>query len=91
MGIPKYGDQIGWEPFVQGTKILGTICPWRQNLMGTVCPGGQKMGGTEVRGSNGFGTKCVAAQFSTFDSFDMKSISFKYGNDIFTTFAIGKS
>ena len=42
--IWKYGDQIGWGPFVQWAKFLGTICPWGPNLMRTVCPGGPKWG-----------------------------------------------
>jgi hypothetical protein len=77
VGIQKYGDQIGWGPFVLGDQIfgdhlsMGTICPWEPNLMGTICQGGSTFwdrlsqgtgsGGTEVRGSNGFETKCVAA------------------------------
>ena len=38
MGIQKYGKQISWGPFVQGdhlptgTKFLGTICPWGQEV-----------------------------------------------------------
>ena len=40
VGIRKYGDLIGWGPFVLGDQYFGTICPWGTNLMGTVCQGG---------------------------------------------------
>ena len=60
VGIWKYRDQIGWQPFVQGDQILGGHLSRGINFMGIVCP---ESGGPEVRGSNEFGTKCVAAEF----------------------------
>ena len=55
MGIRKYGDQIGWGPFVQGDQIFGDHLSMGTefdgdhlsrgiNLMGIVCPGGQEVG-----------------------------------------------
>ena len=69
--IWKYGDQIGWGPFVQGDQIgLGPFVQGDQVLgdhlfMGTKSVGdhlsrGTESGGPEVQGSNEFGTKCVA-------------------------------
>ena len=46
VGIQKYGDQIGWGPFVHGDRILGDHLS-----MGT------ESGGPEIWGPNGFGTK----------------------------------
>jgi hypothetical protein len=53
--IWKYGDQIGWGPFVtgtkfdgdrlsRGTKLLGTICPWGLNFRGPFVHGDRKWG-----------------------------------------------
>ena len=44
------GDRIWWGPFVQGDQFNGDRLSR-----------GTASGGPEVRGSNGFGTKCVAA------------------------------
>ena len=54
-----------------GTKLVGTTCPRGPNFGGPFVHGdqigwdhlsrGTGSGGPEVRGSNGFGTKCVAA------------------------------
>ena len=55
MGIRKYGDQIGWGPFVQGDQIFGDHLSMGTefdgdrlsrgiNFMGIVCPAGQEMG-----------------------------------------------
>ena len=55
VGIRKYGDQIGWEPFVQGDQILGDHLSMGTkydedrlsrgiNFMGIVFPGGQEAG-----------------------------------------------
>ena len=62
--IWKYGDKIGWGPFVQevqifgdhlsmGTEFDGDCLSRGINFMVTICPGGS--GGPEVRGSNGSG------------------------------------
>ena len=79
VGMRKYGNKIGWGPFVEGDQIFGDHlsmgtefygdCLSRGiNFMGIVCPG-KGSRGPEVRGSNGFGTKCVAAYKSTLSSF----------------------
>ena len=58
MGIQKYGDQIGWGPFVQGDQILGDHLSMGIefdgdhlsrgiNFIGIVCPGGQELGDRE--------------------------------------------
>ena len=44
-----------------GTKFLGTICPDGPNIWGSFVQGDRICWGPEVRGSNGYGTKCVAA------------------------------
>ena len=54
------GDLEIRGPFVQGDQILGGHLSRGINFMGIVCP---ESGGPEVRGSNEFGTKCVAAEF----------------------------
>ena len=57
VGIRKYGDQIGWGPFVQGDHLFrGTICPGRQNLLGTICPRGSILWGSFVQGDRKWGT-----------------------------------
>ena len=54
VGIRKYGDQIGWEPFVQGdrfygdrfsmeTEFVGDHLSREMDLKGIVCPGGQEV------------------------------------------------
>ena len=48
--IWKYGDQIGWGPFVRGDRSFGD-----HFSMGT------GSWGPEVQGSNGFRTKCIEA------------------------------
>jgi hypothetical protein len=50
VGIRKYGDRIGWGPFVQEDQFYG-------DRLST----GTGSRGLKVRGSNGFGTKCIAA------------------------------
>ena len=62
--IWKYGDQIGWGPFVQGDQIFGDHLSR-----------GTGSGGPEVWGSNGFGTKCVAA--SILPSFSITMITYQ--------------
>ena len=53
--IWKYGDQIGWGPFVQGDQILGDHLSMgtkfdgdhlsrRTKFLGTICPWGQEVG-----------------------------------------------
>ena len=49
-GDPKYGDQIGWGPFVQGDQF------YEDRLSR-----GTGSGGPEIWGSSGFGTKWFAA------------------------------
>ena len=55
MGIQKYGDQIGWGPFVRGdqnfgdhlsmgTEFDGDRLSSGINFMGIICPGGQEVG-----------------------------------------------
>ena len=55
VGIQKYGNQIGWGPFVhgdpifwdhlsRGTKFDGDHLSRGINLMGIVCPGGHEVG-----------------------------------------------
>ena len=55
MGIWKYGDQIGWGPFVQGDQILGDHLSMGNefdgdrlsrgiDFMGIFCLGGQEVG-----------------------------------------------
>ena len=64
--IWKYGDQIGWGPFVQGDQILGDHLSRGTefdgdrlfrgiNFMGTVCPWGQKVGGRKSGDQMGSG------------------------------------
>ena len=75
VGIQNYGDWIGWGPFLQADKIFGTFCPWGLNLLGSFVQGDRFYGdglsrgtgseGLKVHGSNGFETKCVAANLST--------------------------
>ena len=65
MGTKLVGDHLS-----RGTKLLGTICPGGPNLMGTVCPWESILLRSFVQGdgkggSNGFGTKCVAAMQSS--------------------------
>ena len=93
MGIWKYGDQIGWGPFVQGdqifwdhlsmgTKFDGDRLSRGINFMGIVCLGMSRetgSGGPKVRGSNWFGTKCVAAIF-TIDADSFFSFFFAKGS-----------
>ena len=55
VGIQKYGDQIGWEPFFLGDQILGDPLSG-PNLMGTVCPGGSILWGSFVQGDRKWGT-----------------------------------
>ena len=54
MGIQKFGDQIGWGPFVLGdqifwdhlsirTEFIGDRLSRGVNFMGIVCPGGQEV------------------------------------------------
>jgi hypothetical protein len=52
--IWRYGDQIGWGPFVHaaGTKFLGTICPGGPNLMGTKFDGDRLSMGTKLVGDH---------------------------------------
>ena len=38
--IWKYGDQIGWGPFVQGDQIFGDHLSMGTELVGAVCPEG---------------------------------------------------
>jgi hypothetical protein len=53
--VGKYGDRIGWGPFVQGdqifgdylfmgTKFVGDHLSKGIDFMGIVCPGGQDVG-----------------------------------------------
>merc|ERR1712051_634440 len=53
--IWKYGDQIGWGPFVQGdqifwdrlsrgTKVVGDHLSMGTKFLGTICPWGQEVG-----------------------------------------------
>ena len=55
MDIWKYGDKIGWGPFVQevqifgdhlsmGTEFDGDCLSRGINFMVTICPGGQEVG-----------------------------------------------
>ena len=55
MGFKKYGDQIGWGPFVQrdqifwdhlsmGTEFVGDHLSRGIDFMGIICPGGQVVG-----------------------------------------------
>ena len=72
VGIRKYGNRIGCGLFVQGDQILGDHLSMGTEFVGDHFLQGDRfygdclsMGtgsrGPEVRGSNGFGTKCVAA------------------------------
>ena len=50
-----HGNGICWRPFVQGDRFYGDHLS-----------GGTESPGPEVHGSNGFGTKCVAAEGNIF-------------------------
>ena len=83
--IWKYGDQIGWGPFVQGDQIfgdhlsMGTKFDGDRLSRGINCRGSFVQGvripdsgsewGPEVLGSNGLGTKYVAADYSNIMSY----------------------
>ena len=59
----------GWGPFVQVDHILGDRIRWGPLVQGDQfyedhLSRGTESGGPEVRGSNGFRTKCVAADLS---------------------------
>ena len=62
VGIRKYGDWIGWGPFVQGDQIWWGQFVQGDQLYGDILSRGTGSGGPEVWGSNWFGTKCVAAR-----------------------------
>ena len=66
VGIWKYGDQIGWGPFVQedqilgdhlslGTELDGDHLSRRINFMGIVCPVGQEVGDQKSGDQMGLG------------------------------------
>ena len=66
MGIQKYGDRIGWGPFVQGDQIFGDHLSMGTefdgdrlsrgiNFMGIVCPGGQEVGDRKSGDQMGLG------------------------------------
>ena len=70
MGIKKYGDQIGWGPFVQGGQILGDHLSMGTefdrdhlsrgiNLMGIVCPEGQEVGDRKFGDQMGSGPNAL--------------------------------
>ena len=77
MGIWKYGDQIGWGPFVQGDQILGDHLSMGTefggdrlsrgiNFMGIVCPGGQEVGDRKSGDQMGWGPNALQPPFHDF-------------------------
>ena len=80
VGIQKSGDQMGWGPFVRRNQIVRDHLTMGTKFDGDVCPGGSTVGdrlsrgsgsewGPEVLGSNGLGTKYVAADYSNIMTF----------------------
>ena len=67
-------DQISWGPFVYGDRIW-----WGRFVQGDRLSRVSGSGGPEIRGSNGFGTKCVAAKISGFGAFSLPEL-FKITN-----------
>ena len=68
VGIWKYGDQIGWGPFVQGDQILGDHLSMGTkfdgdrlsrgpNWLGTICPWEPNFLGPFVHGDRKWGTE----------------------------------
>ena len=73
MGTDLDGDRLSsgtnfLGPIVQGDRKWGDLLSIGTKCLGTGC------GGPEVRGSNGFGTKCVAAQILPYVSEERKEI-----------------
>ena len=63
MGIRKYGDQIGWGPFVQGDQILGDHLSMGTKFDGDRLSRGTKLVGDHLSmGTEFWGTICPWGQ-----------------------------
>ena len=86
MGIQKYGDQIGWGPFVQGDQIFGDHLTRGTIFLGTICPWGPKFDGDRLSsGINFMGIICPGGQ-EVGDQMSLEPNALQPYNEIFPSF-----